>query len=278
MRIDAHQHFWTPSTQTWLDESMSVLKKEFWPEHLEPLLRGQGFDGCVAVQTLASIDETRLYLKLAGEHDFIKGVVGWVDLCSPDARASAAELAQDPRLVGIRHIAQSEPDDFLARSDFQRGIGALGELGLAYDILIYARQLPAALDLVRAFPEQRFVVDHIAKPEIKARIQQPWQARMRELGHHPNVVCKLSGMVTEADWQSWKPSDLAFYLDTALECFGPSRLMIGSDWPVCLLAGSYERVVGVVLDYVSRLAPEEKAAILGGTAEAVYRLGAPDRR
>ena len=272
MRIDAHQHFWTPSTQTWLDESMSVLKRDFWPEHLEPLLREQGFDGCIAVQTLASVDETRLYLKLAGEHDFITGVVGWVDLCSSDARADIVRLSSDPKLVGIRHIAQSEPDDFLVRPDFQRGIAALGEIGLVYDILIYARQLPAALQLVRAFPRQRFVVDHIAKPEIKAGIKQPWEERMREMARHPNVACKLSGMVTEADWNRWKPSDIAFYLDTVLDCFGPSRLMIGSDWPVCLLAGSYERVVGMLFDYISRLSTGEQDAILGMTAQAVYRV------
>jgi L-fuconolactonase len=257
---------------------MSVLKREFWPEHLEPLLRGQGFDGCIAVQTLATVDETRLYLKLASEHDFIRGVVGWVDLCSPDAGAVAADLALDRKLVGIRHIAQSEPDDFLLRSDFQRGIAALAKIDLAYDILIYERQLPAALRLVESFPEQRFVLDHIAKPEIKARIREPWKDHMHRMASHPNVTCKLSGMVTEADWHDWKPADLAFYMDTALDCFGPSRLMIGSDWPVCLLAGSYERVVGVTLDYISRLSPNEQASILGGTAESVYKLDLTRRR
>jgi len=204
-------------------------------------------------------------------------VVGWVDLCSPDAHAAAKDLARDRKLVGLRHIAQSEPDDFLLRPDFQRGISTLADLGLAYDILIYARQLPAALELVRAFPGQRFVIDHIAKPEIKAGVQQPWKDQMREMSRHPNVTCKLSGMVTEADWHLWQPSDLTFYLDTALDCFGPSRLMIASDWPVCLLAGSYERVVAVVLDYITRLSPDEQAAILGGTAGAVYRLVAADR-
>jgi L-fuconolactonase len=274
MKIDAHQHFWTPSTQTWLDESMSVIKREFWPEHLEPLLRAQGFDGSIAVQTLASVDETRLYLELAARHELIRGVVGWVDLCSADVGRAVAQLARDPKLVGIRHIAQSEPDDFLLRPDFQRGIAALGEIGLAYDILIYARQLPAALQLVEAFPDQRFVIDHIAKPEIKAGVRQPWGDLMHRMASYPNVVCKLSGMVTEADWQQWQPSDLSFYLDTALEEFGASRLMIGSDWPVCLLAGSYERVVGVVIDYVSRLSQVEQGSILGETAALFYGLDA----
>ena len=253
-------------------------QKRILARGFEPLLRAQGFEGSIAVQTLASTDETRLYLELASKHDFIKGVVGWVDLCSPDAGKAITELAHDRKLVGLRHLAQSEPDDFLRRPRFQRGISTLSKLDLTYDILIYARQLPAALDLVRAFPDQRFVIDHIAKPEIKARVQQPWKDRMRDMACHPNVTCKLSGMVTEADWHHWQPSDLDFYLDTALGCFGPSRLMLASDWPVCLLAGSYERVLAPSSTTSRAFRPRSKRPSWGGPPRQciVWRTTADD--
>jgi L-fuconolactonase len=273
-RIDSHQHFWrySPATHGWIDDGMAVLKRDFLPQDLSPLLAARNYLGCVAVQAQLSVDETSWLLDLADQHPFILGVVGWVDLTAPDVARVLAPLAKRRKLRGIRHVVQAEPDDFMLRPDFQRGIAALAPLGLTYDILVYHRQLPAALSLVERFPEQKFVVDHLAKPDIKAAVREPWATNMRALARHPNVFCKLSGMVTEADWRAWKPEDLGFYLNVALESFGPERLMIGSDWPVCSLAGSYDRVMAVVEHFVSPLAAAE--AILGGTAAKFYGLPA----
>jgi L-fuconolactonase len=274
IRIDAHQHFWRydAAHYAWIDESMSILQEDFLPERLEPLLQRNGFSGSVAVQASTSVAETRYYLELSDQHPSIRGVVGWVNLCAPDVEAVLADVARHPKLVGIRHVVQAEPADFMNRPDFRRGIGWLSRFGLAYDILIYARQLPAAIDLVRAFPEQRFVLDHIGKPPIRSGEIEPWRSQMRQLAASENVYCKLSGMVTEADWRSWKLADLAPYLEVALECFGPRRSMIGSDWPVCCLAGDYDRVIGAVTQYVSNLSPEEQSSIMGSTAASFYRL------
>lgn len=273
-RVDAHQHFWKydPVAYAWIDDSMSLLKDDYLPERLAPLLQHNGFHGSIAVQASTTVIETRYYLELARENPYIRGVVGWVNLCAADVSAILADLARDSKLVGIRHVVQAEADDFMRRADFRRGIGLLASFGLAYDILVYARQLPAAIDLARAFPEQRFVLDHVGKPVIRAGAIEPWRTQLRQLSDLPNVYCKLSGLVTEADWQTWTPGVLAPYLDVALECFGSRRTMIGSDWPVCCLAGSYERVVGVVTDYVARLSADEQDAILGGTASTFYRL------
>jgi len=274
MKIDSHQHFWKydPVEYAWIDESMSVLKEDYLPDRLAPLLRTTGFDGTVAVQASTTVSETRYYLELAQAHAFIRGVVGWVNLCASDVPAILADLSAQPKLVGIRHVLQSEPDDFMARADFRRGIGSLAQFGLSYDILIFARQLPAAIDLARAFPEQRFVLDHLGKPAIRLAALEPWRRHIRQLAELPNVYCKLSGMVTEAHWRRWTPDDLAPYLEVALESFGPRRCMIGSDWPVCTLAGDYARVTDVVSAYISRLSLEDQSAILGGTAASFYRL------
>ena len=274
MKIDSHQHFWKydPVEYAWIDESMSVLKEDYLPDRLAPLLRSTGFDGTVAVQASTTVSETRYYLELAQAHAFIRGVVGWVNLCASDVPAILADLSAQPKLVGIRHVLQSEPDDFMARADFRRGIASLAQFGLSYDILIFARQLPAAIDLARAFPEQRFVLDHLGKPAIRLAALEPWRRHIRQLAELPNVYCKLSGMVTEAHWRRWTPDDLAPYLEVALESFGPRRCMIGSDWPVCTLAGDYRRVTDVVSAYVSRLSLEDQSAILGGTAASFYRL------
>ena len=275
MRIDAHQHFWrySPRTHAWIDDSMAALRRDFLPSDLEPLLRDAGFGGCVAVQAQQDVAETEWLLALAAEHSFIRGVVGWVDLRAEDVRDQLARLSSSTKLKGVRHIVQSEPDDrFMLRPDFMRGIGALGEFGLAYDILIYARQLPAAAELAAAFPEQRFVVDHIAKPEIRERRTDAWARGIAALARHPNVWCKLSGMVTEADWGAWSPDDIAPYIDIVLEAFGPDRLMIGSDWPVCTLAGAYGHVMQVVIQRIARLSPREQAAILSENAAQFYRL------
>jgi len=273
MRIDSHQHFWRyrPQDYPWIDEGKGLLKRDFLPEDLEPLLSAQRFDGCIAVQAAHTPDETRFLLDLSDRHPFVRAVVGWVDLCAPDVERRLAELARYPRLKGIRHIAQDEPDDrFLAREDVVGGIAALEPFGLAYDILIFARQLPAALELVRRLPRQRFVLDHIAKPEIAAGRVSPWKEQLRELAAAPNVCCKLSGMVTEAKWKGWTPADFRPYLDVVFEAFGPDRLMIGSDWPVCLLAGDYPAVMGLVEGYMSGRPAAEREKVLGGNAARFY--------
>ena len=275
MRIDAHQHFWRyrPETHAWISDAMSQLKRDFLPEDLQPLLAAAGFDGCVAVQAQQNIAETEWLLELADQYAFIRGVVGWVDLRAPDVDDALQHLAAHPRLRGIRHVVQDEPDDrFMMWPEFMRGIAALAHFRLTYDLLIYPRQLPAAVELVGRFPQQRFVLDHIAKPEIRGGRLSPWRDGIKALAALPNVSCKLSGMVTEADWHAWKSSDLTAYLDVVLDRFGPQRLMIGSDWPVCTLAGSYSDVIAVVTEYISFLSPSERDAVLGGNAARFYGL------
>ena len=275
MKIDAHQHFWiyTPETQGWIDDAMAVLKRHFLPQHLKKELENNGFDGSVAIQAPQTLEETRWLLDLAAKNPFIKGVVGWVDLREKDIRQQLVELAKNPKFKGVRHIAQAEPDDrFLVGKEFTEGISVLGELGLTYDILVFPRQLPAAAELARKFPQQPFVLDHIAKPEIKAGNMNPWQKGIRELGKNQNVYCKLSGMTTEADWKEWDPSDFAPYLDIVVKAFGPQRLMIGSDWPVCLLAGDYFSAVKIVKQYIAYMSQTDQEAILGGNATRFYKL------
>ena len=279
VHIDAHQHFWrySPETYGWIDDSMSAVKRDFLPADLEPLLRDAGFDGCVAVQAQQDAAETAWLLSLADAHPFVRGVVGWVDLRSPDVDRELERAATHPRLRGVRHIVQSEPDGFMSDPAFRRGIGALERVGLVYDVLIYERQLAEAGDLVRAFPRQRFVVDHIAKPDIRAHTAgtataDAWRAGIRALASSDNVWCKLSGMVTEADWSSWEPPDFAPYLDTVLDAFGPDRCMIGSDWPVCTVAGTYANVTSIVRDYAARLSAANRDAILGAWPAGFYGL------
>ncbi len=275
MRIDAHQHFWQyrRETHAWITDAMAQLKRDFLPADLAPLLAAAGFDGCVAVQAQQNVAETEWLLQLADAHPFIRGVVGWVDLCAPSIADTLRRLSAHSTVRGVRHVVQDEPDDqFVLRADFQRGIAALASFGLTYDILVYARQLPAAIELVRRFPQQRFVVDHLGKPDIGARRIDDWRRLIATLAAWPNVYCKLSGMVTEADWRGWKPAHFTAYLDVALEAFGPQRLLVGSDWPVCLLAGNYGDVVAIVTDYIALLSREEQRAILGGTAVRCYGL------
>ncbi|HKF46082.1 MAG TPA: amidohydrolase family protein [Terracidiphilus sp.] len=278
-RIDAHQHFWRydPAGYGWIDDRMAALKRDFLPPDLLPLLQRLGFDGCIAVQACHTLDETLFLLDLAHRFDFIRGVVGWVDLCSPDVASQLEPLARDPKLVGIRHVVQAEPDDeFMLRADFRRGIGLLAEFGLAYDILVYPRQLRAARLLVDEFPEQRFVLDHIAKPLIAEGVLAPWRDDVRSLAAQSNLFCKLSGMVTEAQWNRWSPADFRPYLDVVFEAFGPQRLMIGSDWPVCTLAADYRSTMQIVLAYISKLPVDQQDAILGGNCPAFYRLAPND--
>src|SRR5256885_2004156 len=254
MIIDAHQHFWNydPTRDSWITGEMSVLKRNFSPGDLASELLTSGVDASIAVQADQSENETLFLLDLANRHERIAGVVGWVDLCSPQLAERLQFFSQFPKLCGFRHIAQAEPDDrFLIRDDFIKGVAQLCEFGFTYDVLIYPKQLPAALELVAKLPDQPFVIDHLAKPEIKLKKIEPWAAHMRAIAQNKNVYCKLSGMVTEADWRHWKPDDFKPYLDIVFDAFGPGRLMFGSDWPVCLLDASYAQVKQIVENYLA---------------------------
>ena len=280
MRIDAHQHFWRYNADEygWIDDSMAGLQRDFLPEDLKREMEVAGFDGAVAVQARQTLEETRWLLKLAASSTHVLGVVGWVDLRSRSVRSQLAELAGNPKFLGVRHIVQGELDDrFLLQPEFLRGIAALEEFGLTYDILIYPRHLPVAAEFVKRFPRQRFVLDHVAKPLIKSGSLQPWQSGIRELAQNTNVFCKLSGLVTEADWKNWKSSDFEPYLDVALESFGRDRLMIGSDWPVCTVAGSYSETMGIVVEYLGKYREDVRVAILGGNAATFWKLNQRDR-
>lgn len=274
MTIDSHQHFWryTPAEYPWIKPEWPI-RRDFLPSDLAPLLRAAGLDGCVAVQAQQTVAEARWLLSLADVHPFIKGVVGWVDLQSDRVEEQLAELARHPRFVGVRHVVQDEPDDnFILRPAFQRGIGRLRQFNLAYDLLVFPKQLPAAIQLVANFPEQRFVLDHIAKPPIAAGGISPWREQLRELAKAPNVWCKVSGMVTEAKWDGWRAEGFRPYLDVVFAAFGAERLMFGTDWPVCTLAGSYEQVHGLAADYTQALTAEARAKFFGGNAAEFYRL------
>lgn len=275
MTIDAHQHFWIfdPERDAWITEDMSVIRKNFLPADLAPVLEANGIDGCVAVQADQSEAETDFLLQLAEENTFIKGVVGWVDLRSPSVEERLQHYAQYPLLRGFRHIVQGEADPaFLQGEDFCRGIKALAAYDLTYDILIFPQQLPAALQFVQQFPGQRFVIDHLAKPYIRKGEVKGWEEDMRAMAQFDHVYCKLSGMVTEADMQNWKQEDFSPYLDVALEAFGADRLMYGSDWPVCLLAADYPQVKKLVTDHIAHLSVAEQARIMGGNAASFYKL------
>ena len=277
MYIDAHQHFWiySPDEYGWIDDSMAALRRDFLPNDLKLELERSGFHGSVAVQARQTLEETRWLLELAESSPWILGIVGWVDLRSRDVRSQLKVLAQNPKLVGIRHIVQSEPDDrFLLQPDFLRGISALEEFDLAYDILIYTKHLPVAAEFVQRFPRQRFVLDHLAKPPIKSGDIESWAQGIRRLAEFPNLFCKLSGLVTEADWQHWQPEQIIPFLDVAFEAFGPDRLMIGSDWPVCLVAASYARWVEVLQAYLLQQNPDFRESVLGGNARRFWRLAA----
>ena len=249
------------------------IRRNFLPSDLEPELRACKLDGCVAVQARQSLEESGWLLRLAAEAAIIRGVVGWVDLCSPDVAKQLKEFAKHPKFVGVRHVVQDEPDDnFMQREDFQHGIAVLRDFDLTYDLLVFPRQLPATIALAQKFPNQPFVLDHIAKPPIKDGVLSPWREQIQELAKLPNVMCKVSGMVTEADWQHWTADNFKPYLHVVFEAFGPSRLMYGSDWPVCLLAGKYQQVFGLVENHVSSLRVNEQAGFFGGNAAAFYGL------
>ena len=258
-----------------MTERMGALKRDFLPGDLKPLLDESGFDGCVSVQARQSLEETRWLLELSERNDFIRGVVGWVDLRSPELETQLAEFSNNPKLVGVRHVVHDEPDDgFMLETEFRRGIARLDDAGLAYDLLLFPKHLPVAVKLAEEFPGQRFVLDHIAKPAIAGGLVSPWREDLRELARFPSVFCKLSGMVTEADWNSWRPDDFRRYLDSVIEAFGVERVMVGSDWPVCTLAGDYGTVMEIVLDYARQFPSEERDGILGGNCSRFYKIPA----
>jgi L-fuconolactonase len=281
LRIDAHQHFWKydPVRDSWIDEDMIAIRKDFGPGDLHPLLEETALDGCISVQADQSPAETAYLLKHAEAHPFIKGVVGWVNLQADDIEEQLAHYSGFPQLKGFRHVLQGEAErDFMLRPAFQRGIGLLNRYGFTYDILIYADQLPFATEFARRFPDQPMVLDHMAKPDIKGNAAgktgglHAWKQGIRSLASCDNVWCKVSGMMTEADWKNWKPEDFKPFLNEVVEAFGPQRLMFGSDWPVCLLAASYEDTARVIQDYFAPFSKDEKNALFGGVATAFYTL------
>lgn len=274
--IDAHQHFWVydPVEYGWIDSSMSVLKRDFLPGDLAPLLAAEGMSGCIAVQARQTEAETDFLLQLARENPFIKGVVGWLDLCAEHIEAHLEAYRPFGLLKGVRHIVQAEPDpDFLLREDFIRGVHAVGAAGLAYDILVFERQLPAVLRFLERCPNQVMVLDHIAKPVMASGPSADWKAHIRAVAEHPNAYCKVSGMVTEADGHRWSLEDFFPYLEVVTEAFGPERLMLGSDWPVCLLAApDYKTVLHIVRRFAGDWSAPEQEALFGATAARCYKL------
>jgi L-fuconolactonase len=276
--VDAHHHFWDPATAdySWLTEELAVIRRRFGPEDLAPELAAAGVDATILVQTRPSLDESREFLVLAEGSSFVRGVIGWVDLTDPGVADVLAELRAGPggaRLVGIRHQVHDEPDAaWLTRSAVRRGIRAVGAAGLAYDLLVRARELPAALELGRSLPDVRFVVDHLAKPLIAAGSVEPWSTLIGGFAGLDNVAWKVSGLVTEADWSTWRVQDLRPYVERALEVFGAGRLLFGSDWPVCLLAAGYGQVFDATRQVMDGLSGSERAAVFGENALSTYRL------
>jgi L-fuconolactonase len=277
VKIDAHQHFWKYSAAEygWIDDHVSVIRRDFLPPDLESEIRSAGIDGVVSVQARQTLQETLWLLTLAAQIDFIKGVVGWVPLTEPSIRDALDRLRSDLRLRGVRHVVQDEPDGYLLRRDFNVGVSVLREMGLAYDLLIHERQLPEATRFVDLHPHQIFVLDHLAKPRVKENRLDPWRERIRELARRENVYCKVSGLVTEADFKAWTNAQLQPYLETVLEAFGPARLMFGTDWPVCLVACPYRRWYNVVSRFAASLSPEEQTNLFGRTAARAYGLPWP---
>lgn len=277
LRIDAHQHFWQlsqPFDYRWLDApGLQAIRRDYLPEDLAPLLQAAEIDGSIFVQTQHNVAENRWVLQLAEQHAYLKGVVGWVDLASPDCERQLEEFAAHPKFVGVRHVVQDEPDDdFIIRPEILRGLKVLERHGVPYDLLFYVKHLKHAATVAKACPNLPLVIDHLSKPRIREQILDDWIANLRQAASFPNVFCKLSGLVTEADHQLWTVSDLRPYVDAALEAFGPQRCMYGSDWPVCELAGTYEQVHTAMQQLLRSLSDAEQARIFGGTAIEFYGL------
>lgn len=276
MILDSHQHFWHYELpkHNWIDDDMAVIRRDFLPDDLRPILAANGVDGCIAVQADQSLAETDFLLGIADEHDFVKGVVGWIDLRAADLGEQLERYAGQPSLKGFRHVVQGEPDPFfLLQPDFLRGIDLIGQKGYTYDILIFPHQLVSSLELVRQFPDYKFVIDHLAKPYAKAGYFAGWAAGIAAIAEYPNVCCKLSGLITEADYNNWTAEELLPYLRHALEVFGPARCMFGSDWPVCRVAGDYGRVKGLIETVLQDYSPADQAAVFGENCARFYNLG-----
>lgn len=273
MRVDSHHHLWryTPEEYGWIDDSKRVLQRDFLPPDLAEVTSAAKVDATVAVQARQTLEETAWLLDLAAQSSLIRGVVGWAPIADPNFPAILSEISS-PLLCGLRHVVQAEPDGFLDAPGFNRGIAAMLPAGLVYDILIIARQLPEAIRFVDRHPNQSFVLDHIAKPDIQHEGFAVWNRDIRALARRANVTCKLSGIVTEADWQQWTPASLQPYFDTVLEAFGPSRLMAGTDWPVLTVACTYTRWWETIADWIAPLSPTERAQIEGEVATRVYKL------
>lgn len=276
--VDAHQHFWDRSIEafdhSWQeDDGLEEICRDFMPPDLKPLIAKSGVDATIFVQTQHNLAENRWALKLAEENDFVCGVVGWIDLTSDRCEEQLLEFREHPKFVGIRHVVQDEPeDDFIIREDVLRGLAVLEKHSVPYDLLFYPRQLKHASTVARKFPGLPLVIDHLAKPRIKTGEIDQWSKDLKAAADCENVYCKLSGLVTEADWQNWTLADMRPYAETAIECFGAIRLMFGSDWPVCELAATYQQVVSVANELLGGLSVDEQAMVMGMTAQTVYGL------
>lgn len=273
MRIDSHQHFWKydAAEYPWIGAG-TPLQRDWLPADWHQAAAAMGMQASVAVQARQTIQESRWLLELAEEHPSIVGVVGWVDLRSERVDEDLAALSQNRKFVGVRHVVQAESSDFMLQPEFLRGLARLQQFNLAYDLLLFPKHLPSAIKVAAQLPQQRFVLDHIAKPMVRAGIINPWKEDLRELARHPNVFCKISGLVTEGKLDRWRAEDFRPYLDIVIDAFGEERVMFGSDWPVCLLAGSYERVYALAADYFAQFSGEAQEKFFGGNAAKFYRL------
>jgi L-fuconolactonase len=275
MRLDAHVHFYEydPLEHPWVTEELGALRRNYLPSDLMPLMSAAGFDGCIAVEARQSVQENAFLLDLSARYPGIKAVVGWADLCDPAAREELDRWADRSAFAGVRHVLIDEPDDtYLLRPDFERGIRVLTSLGLLYELLIAPRHLDYARRLVAAHPDQPFVVDHLALPDVRGNVLQPWASRLRALASFENVTCKLSGLDLMAAWHAWHPAEFVPFLDIALQAFGPERLMVASNWPVCTVSGSYAEVMAAIQDWANRLPEPDRDAVLGGICARVYGI------
>ena len=274
-KLDSHHHFWNydPAQYGWITEDKAALRRDFGPADLAHEMADAGVSSAISVQARQSLDETRTLLQLAEENEFIRGVVGWAPFIEDNVADTIAQFSSNPKLRGLRHILHDEPNpDYMLRDDFNRGMASLRQFGLAYDILVFERHLAQTVRFVDRHPDQVFVVDHLAKPRVKARDVSPWAERIKDVAKRPNVYCKISGLATEADYHSWTEEQLKPYMDVVLEAFGPRRLMFGSDWPVCLVAVGYADWVAIVERFVARLSDSERQRIWSGTAVEAYGL------
>ena len=275
MKIDAHQHFWIfdPIRDSWINDEMAAIRKDFLPKNLKPILQENGFDGCVAVQADQTEAQNDFLLDFAQDFDFIKGIVGWVDLQGLDVEERLAYYAKYPKMKGFRHVLQGEIErDLMLKPAFMNGISLLAKYNFTYDILIFTDQIKYAEEMVNAFPNQKFIVDHLAKPDIKNQNISAWRKDIKAIAKHENTFCKVSGIVTEADYNNWKQEDFTAYLDVVFECFGTKRLLYGSDWPVCNVAGGYQKALNILTNYTQQLTKNEQALFFGENACSFYNL------